>query len=521
MFFAPLLAVVVLVAGLGLGQTMSMMTLSGVAGGQVSVNARKKDKECSPDDTVASLSPSDNMKNLATLLLTDPHHIFMGGYDFKDHPAFLMAILGNVANESGFDPRTRQGRGNGDFEAYTGLSGADDTPPKNDEILPALNRVYNEKKISGGYAIGVMQWDGARAINLVKFAMGDYTAKGRGHIDADPNGTTTAGAKQVYNPFKGHPKQWYDMDVQAAFIRYELMTKYYDTLNSFRESARVDATSSSVAKDHVENLTREFFWKIEFSWPESVYKVYPPTYEAAPKRFGTPEGFKKRVESANKRAADAWSSKKLVDKWAADLHLSLVPLASDPCDVDSGSVEGGSLADFKYDGKITGGYTPINNYADFSKYGWNDNGTFDAKMLPGSDGRIAYFANGYQCTSWVAVRMFSLGLTKRLMDAGITWDTLNHLGNGDEQVGKLHNAGVPMDRKPQVHDVVSYTNMNHVAFVEEVHGNTIVISEGNSYADGVHEPPPAGKVPIPDLRSTSTENMVFAHVEEFLKSKGK
>lgn len=215
------------------------------------------------------------------------------------------------------------------------------------------------------------------------------------------------------------------------------------------------------------------------------------------------------------------------DTYAYLLKLNLrIPTDDDSskmneCTHELGSVDGGSLADFKYNGKISSSLTPITNYSDFSKYGWNDNGTFDAKMLPGSTGRFAYFKYGYQCTSWVAVRMFSLGLTKRLMAAGITWDKLNTLGNGDEQAGNLHAVGVPMDNRPQVHDVVSFTNMNHVAFVEEVHGNTVVISEGNSYADGVHEPPPAGKVPIPDLRSTSTEHMVFAHVEEFLKSKGK
>ena len=209
------------------------------------------------------------------------------------------------------------------------------------------------------------------------------------------------------------------------------------------------------------------------------------------------------------------------DTYAYLLKLNLrIPTDDDSskmneCQHELGSVEGGSLADFKYNGKVTGNATPITNVKDFEKYGWNNNGTFDAKMLPGSDGRIVYFDNGYQCTSWVAVRMLSLGLTKRLMDAGITWYTLNHLGNGDQQAGKLHAAGVPMDRKPQVHDVVSYTNMNHVAFVEEVHGNTIIISEGNSY-DAYD-----GSSSAIDLKSSSTENMVFAHVEEFLKSKGK
>lgn len=275
---------------------------------------------------------------------------------------------------------------------------------------------------------------------------------------------------------KQAPGNWYDPSIQVGFLLKEISEGYAGDLQS--KTSVADATATFLK--NFENPGNTF---------ESEYN--------------------KRLPYAK-------------DTYAYLLKLNLrIPTDDDSskmneCKHELGSVEGGSLADFKYNGKITGNATPITNVKDFEKYGWNDNGTFDAKMLPSSDGQWEYFREGrYQCTTWVAVRMLSLGLTKRLMDAGITWHTLNYLGMGKDQAGTLHAAGVPMDRKPQVHDVVSYTNMNHVAFVEEVHGNTIIISEGNSY-DAYD-----GSSSAVDLKSTSTENMVFAHVEEFLKSKGK
>ena len=488
----PLVLIVVfMIVGVSVGESESLAGM--VAGSHTATASAQQDDTCTIDTSISTVGTDElsRAEDIAKNILANPHHIDMSGLGSKVNTdtELVSAILGNMKYESGFIPASYQatdgyasdGTVLGKFPAVTGLHVKRGEHKDNQEMLDALDR--DGVRGEGGRAIGLAQWDRGRSVELIKFAMGQ-------------NGS----------PFNGSPKQWDTVEVQAAFLLHEMVGSQKSFVDQIKELNELSGNDA-----HVRQLTEQWYRKFERG--------------PLPENADTADERKKREDNIEAREKAAVDLHKHVIEWAQQVHVDSgwAPSSSGSCSSDSGSVEGGTLSDFKYDGKLgVGSAVYVKNWRDWVKYGWDDSSSFDAGLLPGSTGQWAY--PEYQCTMWTAARLFSLGLTKRLMDTGITFETLSTLGDGGKQVGSLGGLGVPTSKSPQVHDVVSFNNgvdysdpdHGHVGVVEKVEdgGKTFISSEGN-----------ACKVTSKDCvklrKHTVQDGMTFAHIEEFLKSKGK
>ena len=481
----PLILIVVfMIVGVSMGESES---LAGMVAGSHTATASTQQDTCTIDTSISTVGTDElsRAEAIAKNLLANPYHIDMSGLGFEANKdtELVSAILGNMKFESGFIPASYQAGGGGipGFSEITGLSVKSGQHTDNQKMLDTLDQDGMREK--GGRAIGLAQWDKGRSVELIKFAMGRL------------NGS----------PFKDSPKQWDTPEVQAAFLLHEMVgsqKSFVDQIEGLQDFSGSDA--------HVRQLTEQWYRHFERG--------------PLPEKATTAKERKRREDNIAAREKTAVDLHRHVLEWAQQVP-GWAPSSSSgsgSCSSDSGSVEGGTLADFKYPNSPIPPIkqTVITNADHFSQYGWNRSGTFDAKLLSGSTGN--WSANGGykwpQCTLWTAVRLLSLGLSQKLVAKGIPWGSLRTLGDGQNQAGSLAAFGVKVDHVPHVHDVVSFPPgvagaqppSGHVAVVEYVSADrrTFTVSEGNS--TGVD-----GQV---DVRPIAVDlSMTFAHVEDFVK----
>lgn len=475
----PLVLIVVfMIVGVSVGESESMAGMA--AGSHTATASTQQDDTCTIDTSISTVGTDElsRAEAIAKNLLANPYHIDMSGLGFEANKdtELVSAILGNMKFESGFIPASYQatkgyapdGTVLGKFPTVTGLHVKRGEHKDNKEMLDALDK--DGVREEGGRAIGLAQWDKGRSVELIKFAMGQ-------------NGS----------PFKDNQRQWDTVEVQAAFLLHEMVgsqKSFVEQIKGLREESGND--------EHVRQLTEQWYRKFERG---------PDIEENIAARQKTAVDLHRHVLE--------WAQQ--VPGWAPSPSSG-----SGSCSSDSGSVEGGSLADFKYPNSPTppGKQLVITNADHFSQYGWNRSGTFDAKLLPGSTGNWSS-DGGYawpQCTLWTAVRLLSLGLSQKLVAKGVPVGKLKYLGSGVSQADTLAEFGVKVDNVPHVHDVVSFpmghgganTEYGHVGVVEWVSADrrTFTISEGNSTG---HD----GDVDVRPIPLDSA--MEFAHVEEFVK----
>lgn len=488
----PLVLIVVfMIVGVSVGESESLAGM--VAGSHTATASTRQDDTCTIDTSISTVGTDElsRAEAIAKNLLANPYHIDMSGLGFEANKdtELVSAILGNMKYESGFIPAFYQatdgyapdGTVLGKFPTVTGLNVKRGQHEDNQTMLDALDR--DGVRGEGGRAIGLAQWDRGRSVDLIKFAMGRL------------NGS----------PFKDSPKQWDTPEVQAAFLLHEMVgsqKSFVDQIEGLKDFSGSDA--------HVRQLTEQWYRKFERG--------------PLPEKADTAKERKRREDNIAARKKAAVDLHRHVLEWAQQVP-GWAPSSSSgsgSCSSDSGSVEGGSLADFKYPNSPIPPATRevITNADHFSQYGWNPSGSFDAKLLSGSTGHWAYanYKPWSQCTLWTAVRLLSLGLSQKLVAKGIPVGELSKLGGGASQADSLGKFGVEVDNVPHVHDVVSFPPgvdqsdpvWGHVGVVEHVSDDrrTITISEGNS----------TGHVGDIDLRTIAVDSRLkFAHVEEFVK----
>lgn len=480
----PLVLIVVfMIVGVSVGESESLAGM--VAGSHTATASARQDDTCTIDTSISTVGTDElsRAEAIAKNLLANPYHIDMSGLGFEANKdaELVSAILGNMKFESGFIPASYQAGGGGipGFSEITGLNVKSGQHTDNQKMLDTLDKDGMRDK--GARAIGLAQWDRGRSVDLIKFAMGRL------------NGS----------PFKDSPKQWDTVEVQAAFLLHEMVgsqKSFVEQIEGLQDFSGNDA--------HVRQLTEQWYRHFERG--------------PLPEKATTAEERKRREDNIAARKKTAVDLHRHVLEWAQQVPGWAPSPGSGSCSSDSGSVEGGTLSDFKYPNSPTppGKQLVIENADHFSQYGWNRSGTFDAKLLPGSTGNWSA-DGGYawpQCTLWTAVRLLSLGLSQKLVAKGVPVGKLKYLGSGVSQADTLAQFGVKVDNVPHVHDVVSFpmghgganTEYGHVGVVEWVSPDrrTFTISEGNSTG---HD----GDVDVRPIPLDSA--MKFAHVEEFVK----